>query len=309
MIIKVHGFAWESKCGRFTINQFFESMNGYESNFGLPDRRLYLKKDNENFWLGLVLSIKDYKKFSKVISDGGTLTLDAHSLNQNEHIADFNFFVFYPHTGIGLYQSYHHSCSLNTFNSLCYRKFRDKILNLIAEKRKEMQEQNFNAREIKRELRNYAGNLETSIIENERTLEQKLQRAEELRNVTVNFKYAEDNIERTVFRPFNNTVKSLNINFSFFKESPLRQKVSTLLNYLSGFSQNGANEYKNVKIEAIEDSKKVIYKLLGEHHSYGEFDYETSIPTINLNDFENSIEQNEIIIKLKSILNDNGFNL
>lgn len=83
--------------------------------------------DNNGYYAGLILTIKNMKKFVTLIDKKAEITLDIHELNSNEKIADFNFFIINPQTGLGMYQHYHNSCSLATFNSIS-RKFYNEIV-------------------------------------------------------------------------------------------------------------------------------------------------------------------------------------
>jgi hypothetical protein len=65
-----------------------------------------------NWWLGVVLKVKDAKSFTKLTSRGGKRIMTAEALPIGEDLAEANVFIAHPKTGSGLYAHHGGSASL-----------------------------------------------------------------------------------------------------------------------------------------------------------------------------------------------------
>ena len=164
MEISFQGFHWDCQSPKFGLPQFLnrcQRINGKEYR-----KRLTYFVKNGNLWNGLVLTIKDMRRFVTLKESGQDVTLDAHQLGSDERLADFNFFVLDEKSCFGLYQHYHHSCSLNTFNGIgnhYYHAFRKQ---LFDKARDECEANGLSKAKTKQVTDDYRGTFTPSIVHN-----------------------------------------------------------------------------------------------------------------------------------------------
>lgn len=94
---------------------------GDEFTFRNCERRLYsavTTSHGEVFAVGLFLTIRDHKKFLQLSEKDGTISVTVTELDDESRPFDFNFFVFHPSSGSGLYSHYFYSCSFPLFHAL-----------------------------------------------------------------------------------------------------------------------------------------------------------------------------------------------
>lgn len=91
-------------------------------------RRLYLHKgENSSYYHGLVVTIKDQKKFCMLEQQGNGFTINVENLKDANKLMEFNFFVVNANNGLGVYQHYHQSCSLMVFGGYL-KSFQHKMI-------------------------------------------------------------------------------------------------------------------------------------------------------------------------------------
>jgi hypothetical protein len=108
-----------------TIVDFLQSLVGIGSktaDYKGYDRLHYLAQRGDYF-LGLLVTIKDQRVFCQLIDEGSELKISVAELEANTHAMDFNYFAINATTGRGVYQHYHHSCAFTVFGSLCSTKY------------------------------------------------------------------------------------------------------------------------------------------------------------------------------------------
>ncbi|QSX37621.1 P-loop NTPase family protein [Shewanella sedimentimangrovi] len=130
MDVKCLGFSVtvdNSAVGLNELFSFFENEGCIIDDEHLNQRRFYIDSvHNNNYYTGLVVTVKDQKKFCRLSDKNGNITIKVENLKGSEKLLEFNFFIVDKITGLGLYQHYHQSCSLNVFGQ--YLKKYHKIL-------------------------------------------------------------------------------------------------------------------------------------------------------------------------------------
>lgn len=123
--MKVHTLGFHLRpLGEATLNDLAERLvhkSGKEFAFRGSERRIYSSVTTvkgEVFAVGLFLTIRDHKKFLQLTEKDGTIGVTITELDSESRPFDFNFFVFHPSSGSGLYSHYHNSCSFPVFHSL-----------------------------------------------------------------------------------------------------------------------------------------------------------------------------------------------
>lgn len=136
MNIKVFGFTWEVEPPISIENflKYVQSLNSVEIKAlgvvpppGVNYHRIILTTAlDDGLWGGVLLTVKNARKFirSTKASTGKGFTISTGEIGSDENFADANFFIYNPKTGAGLYEYYHLSAFLNTFNHQFVDKFR-----------------------------------------------------------------------------------------------------------------------------------------------------------------------------------------
>lgn len=121
MKVRVFGFEWFMGDG-ITLDDFCSHLQSISGN-EIEGNRVVALTRLENYWGGVLLTIKDMKAFCKIKKNGVRFTVTPEELQDNASMVDFNFFIIHPETGRGLYQHYHQSPASNTFCQVCQRQY------------------------------------------------------------------------------------------------------------------------------------------------------------------------------------------
>lgn len=293
MKIVFQAFAWKWSNPKFPLSNFLDNMSDQQVKYDAGNRRLYFIKDGKYF-SGVILTIKNMKKFVTLLDTKNEITLDVHQLNNNENIADFNFFIVNYKTGFGVYQYYHHSCSLNAFNyilSKLYSRSNSEYINSITE---ELKKQGATESKIKKEEKQWRSKLTTSIIMKKGSFAEKILQMKDIYGANIEF--LEFDILEREFSPLKKELKSVKYALNFNKEKSIRAVLDTLVsifkkNTLKRATVKGKNELGD----------DVTYKLFNDFDRFNEFDYDDMVPSLKLDpqNIQQSILNNKIIGELK----------
>lgn len=88
-------------------------------------RQIYIdSKSDDNWYKGLVVTIKDQRRFCRMSNTGDGFKIIVDDLLGDDRLLEFNFFIINKKNGLGLYQHYFHSCALNLFGEYLKRLFK-----------------------------------------------------------------------------------------------------------------------------------------------------------------------------------------
>lgn len=135
MKVRLYGFEIEATGHSVSVDSL---LSQFENNSGVPDtsksieRRIYVNgKSNSDYYVGLVVTVKDQKKFCKLENDHGHIKITVENLRGNNKLMEFNFFAINKSNGIGIYQHYYQSCGVNVFGSYlnkAHNEIRDSLI-------------------------------------------------------------------------------------------------------------------------------------------------------------------------------------
>lgn len=129
MLVTSYGIALETENPNISISDLFKDMvskNGVEDVSKKIARRFYIDDASDpDFFIGLVVTIKDQKKFLEFASDAGSFKIKIGDVKGDNKLMEFNFFLVNKKNGLGIYQYYHNSCSPETFGSYLRSRYRD----------------------------------------------------------------------------------------------------------------------------------------------------------------------------------------
>ncbi|MCL6272245.1 hypothetical protein M3P05_20195 [Sansalvadorimonas sp. 2012CJ34-2] len=131
MDVKYLGFSLETTTDTVSVEDLMSEVceiSGETNNLKPIERRIYLNDEDDKYYKGLVITVKDQKKFCKLTSSSDGFKIEVENLKGENKLMDFNFFVINKENNIGLYQHYFQSCSLMVFGEYLkhsYRTIRD----------------------------------------------------------------------------------------------------------------------------------------------------------------------------------------
>lgn len=299
MLISFQAFSWECKAKELLTDSFLQALTKHKQPIKyLNNRRLYVT-DTGKYMNGLLLTIKDMRKFCTIQDDEGHIKLTAHELKKNEQVADFNFFVFDKTSSCGMYQHYYHSCSLPAFNVIL-KAIYSEILKF--RKNKELEE-NPEKKEDKKFLaylqKKYAGTMLWSIIERKDNFINRVKLLKELS--AIEFEYSVLETEAKPYEPLYPYLKRAKHTMSFKTDEGASQAVATAAEWMSG--QN----FKKAKAFGLDaNGNDVTYKLFNDFDKFATHDYDELVPSLSLDqsNIKDSINNNKIILALQQAYED-----
>lgn len=295
MKITFQAFSWECSNPLFSLKFFLDQMSTKQAH-DIGCRKIFFIDDN-GYYAGLILTIKNTKKFVTLIDKKAEITLDIHELNSNEKIADFNFFIINSQTGLGMYQYYHNSCSLSTFNNISKKFYNEIVSEKIKNTIKELNTLGQHEKYIRREIKKLESKISTKIIIREGSLVDKILKMKDITSAKIEF--SKIGILDKKYSPLEKYLKTIKYDIKFIKEKSVKD---VLLNLAALFRNN---ELKRATVWGIDETgNDVTYKLLNDFDHFNEFDYEDMIPSLTFNSSEvkKSILKNKITEELKTSL-------
>src|SRR5579884_2664213 len=101
-----------------------------------PHPRLIRLSESDGYFRGVLVTIKDQRKFLTMRRRGGSFTISSREIEEGSNLIDLNFFMVNSLTGRGLYQHYHHSCSVTSFGVVLrklYRPLKEQFVELESD--------------------------------------------------------------------------------------------------------------------------------------------------------------------------------
>lgn len=299
MLVRLVGFqfAVEGK-GELSLTSFANSIAAV--NPGVPDesgsKRLLFLNDQHHaeYCAGLVVTVKDHRSYCELVNSDGSLLVKVNELDHGSNLMEFNFFVFNKKTGAGLYQHYHQSCSVNSFGDFAKRLFleykkesRQAALDAVGNSATKAKEAEIRAR--------FGNKLAFSVLVRKEALKDLI---EEMQRVKA-FQYAlaTPEVPQDEFAPLKPFIRMKSERLTFSVKTPLISVAQAIQAFVSG------NHMSRGSIEAVdEDGINRVIKIMDNPDSFGEYDFDDLVPTLNalnLTKFEQSWVITELIKKCK----------
>jgi hypothetical protein len=278
MQVRFLGFNFSTDCTMLNLKDYVNHMidnHGTAHRFGEHDRSLYFDSNySEKYHLGLMVTVKDQKKFCELINNSGHLVVKVNALDDNSNLMDFNFFVINKITGFGMYQYYHQSCSLNAFGYFNNRRFSEfqegKIKLAIAE----IPESEQTEKKQKSVKKQYKGSLKYEMLIRQENLNALIM---EFQHVKA-FEYCLTTltVPEPTFEPLRNYVDKERTKISFNVTTPTSILASIIPNFVR------AHDINNGKIIGTDDEGiERVLRIMNNPDSYGEYSYDDVAPKIN----------------------------
>jgi hypothetical protein len=275
------------------------------ANNGKPDqsraieRRIFLDEStNKNYYLGLVVTVKDQKRFCRLENNKGQIKITVENLTGDDKLMEFNFFVINKKNGIGLYQHYHQSCGLNVFGSYLvshHKLIREKGANeeIEAQTNKEGELSASKERSIKKK---YRGRLRFSQLVRKDSLEKILKECKALKAFEYEISALDANLRPGV--PLSKYVKKLREKLTFsqvWSVPVLASAIATAVKELSP---------RNGRVYALNEfDEDVSLRIFDVPDNFGEEDFDEvalKLNNLNLNAFGSHKVSNELVALCQS---------
>lgn len=282
MQVKLLGFklSTEEKNDLINLSKLFSYIesNSQEKEIYEHKRQIFINSSDNIFYQGLIITIKDQKKFCELKSDDNeNFKIQVKDIDELSKIMDFNFFIVNKNTGIGIYQYYHQSFSLNSFGYFLksiYRNMRDiKIENELNElvKSKQVISQ-YEKRKIKKKFNNP---LNFEILIKKENLESLIKELDIINSFEFNYTYL--TAHESSFMPLKSQIKSERTKILFNKKN---QSKSLIAETIVRIVKDAA--ITKQKITGIDENKlEKILHISNNPDNFGIYEYDDIASGLN----------------------------
>lgn len=296
MQVRFQGFSFSTDCTTVSLDDYIKHMvtrhgNAYE--LGEHNRFLFFNTTHsKNYYVGLAVTVKDQKTFCELVNKSGKLVVKVNELDGNSRLMDFNFFVLHKTTGLGMYQYYHQSFSLNSFgyfNAQRFSEFKDGKIKAEISAIKDHKLTSAKEKAIKQK---HKGRLRWEILVKKENLKNLI---EELQQVKA-FEYCFLSLtaDEPEFQPLKNYVRKERTKLSFNSQSPVMALASSISNIVTKF---GIDDGKIIGTDF--DGIDRILRITNNPDNFGEYSYDDVAPKINALDVD-QFEKSWVVEELLS---------
>ena len=300
MEVSFNAFHLVSVCPEIPLVEYLNYLWKSASEKEKGNQILYVTQEN-GFYLGVLLTIQDRDRFFTLKRQLGKIIVTEEQLEKGSQIADFNFFIIDSRSGIGIYQYYRKSYSLNKFLyrlSVYYNSY------FKIKKRGALnaaQSEGKNKEQIKRIANNYIGWLKTSIVERKGKLEERIALLKDI--YSVNYSYEEFTYDPDSEKnPLLPVARNINYEVALKPNVAFSDKFDAVKGFINKFKLSRAS----VK-GRTQDGEDVVYKMFKDYDKFDSYDYDdlfTSM-TIDSEHIHYSLVNNDIITSLISCFHKN----
>lgn len=288
MKVRFFGFTFEAVSKNLTLDQWASHLHNNPPNIGavIQGQRLLLINDaiNPNYRIGLVVTVKDQRRFCQLINDGAGVVVRVNDLGQDSGLMDFNFFVINKTTGAGLYQHYHQSCSVPSFCELARKSFSlfkdQNIENAFAILPKAEQTPE-NRGKIERKN---SGRLKWAQLVRQEALEALIAEFEKVK--AFEYLLATPYVTENEFRPLENHIRTRSTRIGFVTGTPTQLAAGAIANFVR------SGEAKRGKVEGVDaDGNPQYLSILNNPDNFGEYEFDdvaAQLNDLNLSSFHDS---------------------
>ena len=257
------------------------------------DRMLFIDQTDEA-WIGLVLSIKDQRRFAELEQQDGKFVLSVREVEEGKSAVDFNFFAIVKATGKGVYLHYHQSFSMQQFYLLYeteYRGLRD------ATKRAALDALPANATEQQKKAvrRPFKESLGFEAMVRPESVPQLLQQMK--RVSSVQFETSTLTVRQNAFTPINSLARKKVIRYGF---SP-RQPMTAVFDAIKMAVREGQITKGKVSGRDLSDAPWS-FNLSDNLSSFADYEYDDIAGDIAFDIESGKILESPVAVKLKQII-------
>lgn len=297
MQVRLLGFRLFTQAANLDLQsyvKFVKQKHGEARELGAHNRLLFIDSTHSpKYYVGLLVTVKDQKTFCELVEKSGRLTVKVSELDDDSKLMDFNFFVVNKENGLGLYQHYHQSCSLNTFgsyNSKRFVEYRDSVVKEKLEKLAEDQRSDKKAENIKKK---YKGRLQWEILVRKEKLKELMAELDRIKSFEYSFLSL--TADEPEFKPISDYVRRENRRLAFTSGSPVSKIADAVAKFVS------STDIDSGKVTGVDaDGIDRVLRIADNPDNFGEYPYDEIAPKINSLDtakFQDSWVIKELLLK------------
>ena len=295
MKVRFFGFTFEAVSKNLTLDQWASHLHNNPPDISsvVQGQRLLLINNtiNNDYRIGLVVTVKDQRRFCQLINDGSGVVVRVNDLGQDSGLMDFNFFVVHKETGAGLYQHYHQSCSVPSFCELSRKNFlqfkKHRIEDLFAAL---PQGEQTDKNKLKIE-KNNSGRLKWTQLVRQEALEALIAEFEKVK--AFEYLLTTPYVTENEFRPLGDFIRARSTRIGFVTGTPTQLAAGAIANFVN------AGEAKRGRVEGIDANGNPQYiSILNNPDNFGEYEFDyvaNQLNDLNLSSFEDSWVVQELL--------------
>jgi hypothetical protein len=249
---------------------------------------------HDDYHVGLVITAKDAKTYCQLKKDAtGAMKLVVSDLDPDASLMEFNFFVIKKDNGIGLYQHYHQSCSMNGMMKLLQKQF-----NIIVKQKVDEAKKHYNETEglskkkaTTKANKDYQDRFKWQMLVSEEKLKKILTDMKRIKALELNFAALE--VEEPLYRNIKDDVVKNTQRFLFSQQAKFRDLLRNVVNCVNN------SDAESGRVIAIDthDNEQIfdISKNLDVFGSYEFDDVSKKINALKVDKFATSWMIKELI--------------
>lgn len=168
MQVKFLGFSLNITSNTLALSDYISHLqNKKDEPFVLNEhlRHVFVNEAySQNYYIGLLITVKDQKRFCELFDANGKLTVRVNELGKDSKLMDFNFFAINKKSGFGMYQYYHQSCSIGSFGYLSKSRFNELKDLAIKKELDEFGKESISNKQEKAVKRKHKGTLDIELL-------------------------------------------------------------------------------------------------------------------------------------------------
>lgn len=277
MQVKFVGFAFDGVDGLRHFDEFVAQLSIAPSEpvaDGEVSRMVFMNGSHSaDYYIGLVVTVRDQKAFCQLRNDGGQLVVRVSELDENSQHMDFSFFVIHKQSMMGMYQTYHGSCSPSSFFSIMRSRYtaflKDRRETEVASLPHETKK-----RAVAEVRRHYGGRLECRLVVRTESLREMIEQLSRVKEFTYSVAVLEAN--EPEFQPLSGVVRKVKRTILFRPDvggSSVAHALSRLVGRLE--DQSGS-----IVGEDVNGLAKTLH-FLDNPDVFQVYDYDDVAPRIN----------------------------
>lgn len=248
----------------------------------------------DDYYVGLVITAKNAKTYCQLKQDpDGAMKLVVSDLDPDASLMEFNFFVIKKDNGIGLYQHYHQSCSMNGTMKLLQKRFNFVVRQKTEDAKKHYMENEElpKKRATTKANKEYQGRFKWQMLISEEKLKKILTQMKRIKALELNFATLE--VEEPLYRNIKDDVVKNTQRFLFSQQAKFRDLVRNVINCVN---DSDADSGRVIAID-INDNEQTfdISENLDVFGVYEFDDVSKKIDALEVDDFANSWMIKELI--------------
>lgn len=306
MKVKYVGIKLKSNAKDISTESYYdelERLSGKIFEGTSSERHLFFNNSiSKEYFYGLVVTLKDQKRFCKANMYGGEITLKAEDLLEDDKLVDFNFLAIRKDTNKGVFQYYHNSCSPSVFGDMCKKIFYEKKEFLIKKEYEKLAPNQAAYVDVKahaKAKKKYSGRPFFAILVDDRDIEKIIRSYSEVKSLDVTFQAVESPTDSAI------AAKQLSDTVTVKYRFEVKQDVNNIAEAASQLLKRVG--FVRGKAQAVDEfGEERMINLLNCPYDFGQEEFDelaSRVDALKASEFTG----NDILKDLEKILKDRNY--